>query len=165
MTIADLEEARMLAAPTLFESSRSARQSVHASEKPEETAFDLTGKRAVVVEDEGITQLQLRRILRSEGVEVVGFASNGREAVEVVLKQRPDFVLMDIQMPIMNGLEAARHILKDYRVCIVILTAFSEEEYVQEAQVMGIGGYVLKPVTKETLLPQLAAALRYFPSP
>lgn len=133
------------------------------SAEPEvEAVVDLKGKRAVVVEDEGVTQLQLRRILRARGIEVVGVASNGKEAVDVVLAQRPDFVLMDIQMPIMNGMEAARRIMEQYPVCIVMLTAFSEEEYLQEAEEIGVCGYVLKPVTTETLLPRLAEALQKF---
>ncbi|HZT42607.1 MAG TPA: response regulator [Chthonomonadaceae bacterium] len=130
---------------------------------PEEgIGVDLKGKRAVVVEDEGVTQLQLRRMLRSRGVAVVGVAANGQEAIEVVLRHKPDFVLMDIQMPVMNGLEASRRILEQYPVCIVMLTAFSEEEYLQEAQEIGVSGYVLKPVTTETLLPPLTAALQKF---
>src|SRR5690242_14654533 len=90
----------------------------------------LSGKRVAVVEDEGITQLQLSRILRSQGLEVVGTAADGQEAVEVVLATRPDLVLMDIRMPIMDGLEASERILAEYPVCIVMLTAFSDEEYV-----------------------------------
>jgi YesN/AraC family two-component response regulator len=116
----------------------------------------------VIAEDEGMTQLQLRRILRSEGMEVVGLAANGREALEIVLKKRPDVVLMDIRMPVMDGLEAARRILEYYPVCIVLLTAFSDEEYQQEAQKIGACGYILKPVTAEILIPQLAAALQKF---
>src|SRR5579862_7659350 len=74
----------------------------------EERAFSLEGKCIVVVEDEGMTQLQLRRILQAEGMLVVGRASNGREAIEVVLANKPDVVLMDIRMPVMDGLEASR---------------------------------------------------------
>jgi response regulator NasT len=126
------------------------------------TAFDLAGKRGVVVEDEGVTQLQLRRILRTAGIEVVGVAANGRDAVEIVRQTKPDFVLMDVRMPVMDGLEATRRILAHERVCIIMLTAFSEEEYQQEAQNIGASGYVLKPITSNTLLPQLAEALRQF---
>src|SRR5689334_9601672 len=102
----------MLPAVIMAETPRSElKLSNQASQPREESAFSLMGKRAVIVEDEGVTQLQLRRILRSEGMEVVGLAANGLEAIEVVLEKRPDVVLMDIRMPIMDGLEAARIIL------------------------------------------------------
>lgn len=116
----------------------------------------------VVVEDEGITLLQLRRMLAQAGMQVVGAAGNGQEAVEVALRERPDLVVMDIKMPVMDGLEAARRILETYSVCIVMLTAFSTEEYQQQARDIGTYGYVLKPITSTTLLPQLDAALQKF---
>lgn len=122
----------------------------------------LAGKRAVIVEDEGITQLQLKKIPRSQGVEVVGTAADGKDAVDVVLKEIPDFVLVDIRMPIMDGLEASERILAQTRVCIVMLTAFSGEEYQQRAQAIGTCGYVLKPVTVETLVPEIEAAFLKF---
>jgi response regulator NasT len=122
----------------------------------------LAGKRAVVAEDEGVTQLQLQRILRSEGVEIVGVAANGQEAIEAVLKYRPDFVLMDIRMPGMDGLEATRRILEKHRICIILLTAFSEEEYRRQAEDLGAAGYILKPVTSGMLIPKIVHALASF---
>lgn len=122
----------------------------------------LSGKRAVIVEDQGVTQLQLQRILRSEGVEIVGVASNGLDAVEVVLGTRPDLVLMDTQMPEMDGIEASRRILSEYSVCIIMLTAYLEEEYQEAAKEAGACGYAVKPVTAATLLPQIVAALNIF---
>lgn len=123
-----------------------------------QSSFDLTGKRVVVVEDEGLTQLQLKKMLRIAGMEIVGDAANGAEGVDTVLATHPDIVLMDINMPIMNGLEASRRILSEFPACIVILTAYSQEEYVEEAEQLGVCGYVLKPVTRELLLPQLQKA-------
>lgn len=128
-------------------------------------ASSLSGKRAVIVEDEGMTQLQLRKIFRSIGVQIVGIAGNGKEAVDIVLREQPDFVLMDIQMPVMDGLEAAERILAQFRVCIVMLTAFSEEAYRQRAEELGTCGYIVKPITSNTLLPLLEAALRKFHTP
>lgn len=128
-------------------------------------ATTLRGKRAVIVEDEGITQLQLKKMLLSHGIQVVGTASNGKEGVDFVLKERPDFVLMDIRMPVMNGLEAIERILAEYSVCIVMLTAYSGEDYRQRAQALGASGYVLKPVIAETLLPQLKAAYYHYNHP
>jgi two-component system, response regulator PdtaR len=129
---------------------------------PENESISLRGKRAVIVEDEGITQLQLRKLLRSEGVSVVGAASDGQEGVALVLRERPDFVLMDIRMPIMDGIEAAERILAEYRVCIVMLTAFSDEAYRQRAAGAGACAYIVKPVTVETLVPQLKAAYQKY---
>ncbi len=137
---------------------------VHHHKKADD-ALELAGKRAVIVEDEGITQLQLSRILRLEGLLVVGTATNGQEAIDVVLATRPDLVLMDIRMPVMDGLEATERILAEYRVCIVMLTAFSDEEYRKRAEALETCGYVLKPVTAETLMPQLKAAFEKFHFP
>lgn len=139
----------------------------HKTPEPEQKsqAPALMGKRAVVVEDEGITQLQLTRILRREGLDVVGTASNGKEGVKTVLAERPDLVLMDIRMPVMDGLEATERILSEYRVCIVMLTAFSDEEYRKRAEELDTCGYVIKPVTAESLMPQLKAAFEKFYSP
>ena len=130
----------------------------------EQAVSNLSGRRAAVVEDEGITQLQLCRILRTEGLEVVGTATNGKEAVELVLSVRPDLVLMDIQMPLMDGLEASERILASYPVCIVMLTAFSDAECIDRARRIGTSGYVLKPFTVETVVPQLRAAFQRFQS-
>jgi YesN/AraC family two-component response regulator len=153
----------MLPAMVMAEESQPLRNASHrVLQSTTESGFSLLGKRAVIVEDEGMTQLQLRRILRSEGMEVVGLAANGREALEIVLKKKPDVVLMDIRMPVMDGPEASRPILEQYRVCIVMLTALPEEEYQHEAQEIGVSAYVLKPVTAEILLTQLAAALQKF---
>ncbi len=123
----------------------------------------LQGKRAVIIEDEGITQMQLRRVLKAAGVLVLGSAINGEEGVAAVLRERPDLVLMDIRMPgEVDGLEAARRILTEYTVCIVMLTAFSDDEYRRKAREINTCGYVIKPITAETLIPQLEEALTVF---
>ncbi len=122
----------------------------------------LAGKRVVICEDEGITQLQLKRILTHAGLQVVSMAGDGKTGVEAVLREQPDLVLMDIRMPGMDGLEAARQILAAYRVCIVMLTAFATEEYRQQAAEIGSCGYIVKPVTSQTLLQQLEEAFARF---
>ena len=125
-------------------------------------SLSLEGKRVVICEDEGVTQLQLRRALTRAGMDVIGVAINGRQGLEIALRERPDIVLMDIHMPIMDGLEAARRILETYSVCVLMLTAFSDEEYLGRAQAIGTSGYILKPVTSDTLLPQLRKGYEVF---
>jgi len=152
----------------LPETGASSRPRELGSELPKSERADvapsccLRGKRVVIAEDQGVTQLHLRRILESKGMDVVGTAANGRDAIEVVLRTRPSLVLMDVQMPVMDGLEASRYILDLFRVCIVMLTAYTEIKHQEEALLIGAVGYVIKPVTAATLVPQLDAALRKF---
>ncbi len=121
----------------------------------------LRGKHAVVVEDEGVTQMQLRRILSRAGLRVVGSATSGEEAVRIVLREQPDLVLMDITMPgAINGLEATRRILREFSTCVVMVTAYSEHR--EEADSIGASGYVVKPVSSDTLLPEMERAWHQF---
>jgi YesN/AraC family two-component response regulator len=122
----------------------------------------LQNKRVVIVEDEGITHLQLRKICLQEGMMVAGSATNGARAVQLVKETVPDLVLMDIQMPVMNGLDAAEKILSEMRMCIIMLTAYNDEEYRSRALMAGASGYVLKPVTSTTLIPEANEAYRRF---
>ena len=128
----------------------------------EQARAGLKGKRVVVIEDEGVTQMQLRRTLTHAGLIVVGTAINGRDGVEVVLRERPDLILLDIRMPVMDGVEAARQIMAEFPVCIVMLTAFSDEEYREKTRVIGVSGYVIKPITSDLLLPLMLQALDVF---
>ena len=131
--------------------------------KPEAIAAEsLRGIRVAIVEDEGMTAWQLRKILARAGMEVVGAAPDGREGVTLVLKERPDLVLMDINMPVMDGLEAARLILAQFEVCVVMLTAFAVPEYRERAKRLGACGYVIKPITGDSLLPQIERAYHAF---
>ncbi len=121
----------------------------------------LKGKSAVVVEDEGITQMQLQSILARAGLRVLGRARNGEEGVRVVLQERPDVVLMDINMPgEFDGLEAARRILAEFDTCIVMITAY--DDFRQEAEQSGTCGYILKPVNSAMLMTALEDAWREF---
>ena len=121
----------------------------------------LAGKRIVVVEDEGMTQMQLRRILPHAGLEVAGSASNGADGVIAVLAAQPDIVLMDIKMPgEIDGLEATRQILSQTSVCVVMLTAYSD--YQEQAEQIGACGYIQKPITRDSLFPQLRQAVQRF---
>ncbi len=120
------------------------------------------GKRIVVCEDEGVTQMQLRRTLARAGMKIVGTAINGRDGVDLTLREQPDIVLMDIRMPVMDGLEATRRILEATSVCVVLLTAYSDAEYQKQAAEYGASGYVVKPITSDLLLPLLLEAYRAF---
>jgi len=106
--------------------------------------------------------MQLKRILTQAGIKVVGSAGDGHAAVEVVLRERPDIILMDINMPGINGLEAVRLIREEHEACIVMLTAYATQEYQTRASELGVSGYIVKPITAQTLLPQLYEAYALF---
>ncbi len=130
-----------------------------AETKPEpDFSSILAGKRVAICEDEGITQLQLRRIMTRAGLSVVGVAGDGRAAVELALRERPDLILMDINMPLMDGLQAAKEILSEFQACVVLLTAYGVEEYKIRAGEIGACGFIVKPVTAQSLIPQLREA-------
>ena len=121
----------------------------------------LKDTRVVVVEDEAIIQMQLRRILTRIGAQIVGTATNGKSGVQVVESLKPDITLMDIKMASeADGLEAARQLLSVQRRCVVMLTAY--EEYRDEANSIGACAYILKPIDSATLIPQLASAYRLY---
>lgn len=118
----------------------------------------LAGKRVVIVEDEGMTQMQLRLIVERSGMEVVGAAGTGEQGVDVARRELPDIVLMDIAMPgEVDGLEAARRILEEHSCCVVVMTANSDRE--EQARSVGACAYVSKPITAESLVPVIEEAL------
>lgn len=116
--------------------------------------------RIVIVDDDPIIRMDLRATLESAGYEVIGEARDGIEGVNLCETLRPDAVLMDIQMPLFNGLSAAQMInARGLCDCIIILTAYSMEEYVRAAADQGIMGYLVKPVSREMLIPTVEIAL------
>lgn len=122
----------------------------------------LSGKRVVIVEDEGLTQMLLRKLVTQLGIQIVGSAVNGAQGVEMVLRERPDIVLMDINMPVMDGLEAGRRIMEHLPVCLIMLTAFADEDNVSRAEEIGASGYILKPVDRALLFPQLESSYQKY---
>jgi two-component system, response regulator PdtaR len=122
----------------------------------------LAGKRIVICEDEGITMMQLRKALTRAGLIVVGIAGDGQDATEIVLREKPDIVLMDITMPGMDGLEATRRIMAETSTCVVMLTANTDAERMEKAREYGAAGFVAKPITADLLLPALQQALHMF---
>jgi AmiR/NasT family two-component response regulator len=115
--------------------------------------------RVVIAEDEAIIRLDLREILEEEGYEVVGETGRGDEAVELVKKHEPDVVILDIRMPGMDGLAAAREIGQDKKVAVLMLTAFSQRDLIEEARDAGALAYLVKPFDRNDLLPAIEVAL------
>lgn len=128
----------------------------------DKTSPALRDKRIVIVEDEGITQLQLRKICQLAGMTIAGVATDGAQGVQRALEARPDLILMDVKMPLMDGFTAAELILKEMSVCIVMLTAYDLVDYKERAVELGTCGYIVKPVSATTLIPQLEAAYSSF---
>ena len=113
----------------------------------------------VIAEDEAIVRLDLREILEEAGYEVAGEAGRGDEAVELVKAHAPDLVILDIKMPGMDGLEAASAISAEKSTAVLILTAFSQRDLVEQARDAGAIAYLVKPFQKEELLPAIEVAL------
>ncbi len=122
---------------------------------------ELRGKSIVICEDEGVTVMQLQRALRYGGLEVVGCTQSGAEAVRLVLRTRPDIVLMDVRLSDeLHGIEAARRILAQFPTCIIMMSAFSDEATVQAAMEAGAAGYLVKPLQTSAVLSAIAALWR-----
>ncbi|WP_296667922.1 response regulator [Demequina sp.] len=119
-------------------------------------------RRAVVAEDEALIRMDIVETLREGGYDVVGEAANGEEAIAVARETRPDVVVMDVKMPVMDGITAAETIAKERIAPVVLLTAFSQTELVERARDAGAMAYVVKPFTPGDLLPAVEiAASRY----
>ncbi|MCU6602591.1 response regulator [Peribacillus frigoritolerans] len=116
-------------------------------------------KRILVVEDESIVLLDITIMLKDAGFDVVGHARNGEKAIELAHALQPDLVLMDIKMPKMNGLKASDVISNTFQIPVLILTAFSQREYIDEAKRANIVGYLVKPITEANLIPAVEIAL------
>ena len=115
-------------------------------------------ERVLIAEDETLIRLDLCQMVENAGFEVCAEARNGREAVELAMKQNPDMAILDVRMPEIDGIEVARRIL-DYRsIPIVIVTAYSHEELVSRAVEAGVFGYLVKPFREADLLPAIASA-------
>ena len=116
-------------------------------------------KRVLVAEDEAIIRLDLAEMLKEAGYDVVGQAGDGEQAVAMALELKPDIVIMDVKMPVMDGITAAEQIGKE-RICpVVMLTAFSQTELVERARDAGVMAYVVKPFTASDVTPAIDIAL------
>jgi AmiR/NasT family two-component response regulator len=118
--------------------------------------------RVVIAEDEAIIRLDLRETLEEEGYEVVGESGRGDHALELVRQLKPDIAILDIKMPHMDGLEVARIITAE-RICgVLMLTAFSQREVVEDARDAGALAYLVKPYQKSDLIPAIEVAIGRF---
>ncbi len=115
--------------------------------------------RVVIAEDEAIIRLDLKEILQSAGYAVVGETGRGDEAVSLVDLHQPDLVILDVKMPGMDGVRAAREIAARHRAAVVVLTAFSQRDLIEEARDAGVSAYLVKPFRREELLPAVADVL------
>ncbi len=118
--------------------------------------------RVLIAEDEALIRMDLREMLEEEGHEIVGEARNGAEAVELVRTLNPDIVFMDINMPVMTGIEAACVIGDEQLAPVVMVTAFSQTSYVEQACSAGAMAYVVKPFTRADLVPAMTLAAARF---
>ncbi len=118
--------------------------------------------KVVVAEDEAIIRMDLRELLQEEGYEVVAECGRGDEAVRLVRELRPDVALLDIKMPGMDGISAAREIAVDRLAAVVLVTAFSQRELIEEASDAGVHGYVVKPFERHDLVPAIEVAIARF---
>ena len=114
--------------------------------------------RILIAEDETIIRLDLRALLEKAGLEVCAEARDGEEAVELARSEQPDLAVMDVKMPKLDGIDAARRILEERPIPIVMLTAYGQKELVSRAVEAGIFGYLVKPFRESDLLPAIATA-------
>ena len=114
----------------------------------------------VIVDDEPITRMDTREILEANGYDVVGEASDGFEAIEVCKKYNPSLVLMDIDMPLLDGIKASKVLTKEKLVGgVILLTAFEDKKYIEMAKEVGAFGYMIKPVNEKVFIPTVEMCL------
>jgi response regulator NasT len=115
--------------------------------------------RVVVAEDEAIIRLDLKETLEEEGYEVVGETGRGDEAVQLVRELKPDLAILDVRMPGLDGLSAAREITSERLAAVLVLTAYSQRNLIEEARDAGALAYVVKPFQRSELIPAIEVAL------
>lgn len=120
--------------------------------------------RIVIADDEAIICMDLKEILEEAGHEVVGICADGVRALELVKEEKPDLVILDVQMPKLDGLQAAKLIAHDDLAPVVLLTAYGDAETVEKAKRSHVFGYVMKPVEERNLFPALQIAASQYRS-
>ncbi|MFV0525538.1 MAG: ANTAR domain-containing response regulator [Acidimicrobiales bacterium] len=118
--------------------------------------------RVVLAEDEALIRLDLKEILIEEGYDVVGEAGDGASALELIRDLQPDVAILDVMMPVMDGLTAAREIVAERLTAVVILTAFAQRDLVEQAREAGAMSYLVKPYRRQELAPAIELAVARF---
>ena len=118
--------------------------------------------RVLIAEDEALIRLDLKEMLEEEGYDVVGEVGDGQQAVDRAAELRPDLVILDIQMPVLDGLSAAEQIAADRIAPVIVLTAFSQRDLVERARDAGAMAYLVKPFNKNDLVPAIEVARARF---
>ena len=118
--------------------------------------------RVLIAEDEALIRLDLKEMLEEEGYTVVAEVGDGQQAVDRAVELRPDLVILDIQMPVLDGLSAAERIAGDRIAPVIVLTAFSQRELVERARDAGAMAYLVKPFNKNDLVPAIEVARARF---
>ena len=119
-------------------------------------------RRVVIAEDEALIRMDLAEMLAEEGYAVVGQAADGETAVALAEQQRPDLVILDVKMPVLDGISAAEQIVGERIAPVVILTAFSQRDLVERAREAGAMAYLVKPFQKKDLIPTIEMAVSRF---
>ncbi|HEX4654487.1 MAG TPA: response regulator [Mycobacteriales bacterium] len=119
----------------------------------------MTQRRVLIAEDEALIRLDLKEMLEEEGYDVVGEAGDGEEAVRLAEELQPDLVILDVKMPVLDGISAAERIVASHIAPVVMLTAFPQRELVERAVDAGAMAYLVKPFAKSDLLPTIEIAV------
>nr|WP_308163939.1 response regulator [Nonomuraea sediminis] len=118
-----------------------------------------TQRRVVIAEDEALIRLDLKEMLQEEGYVVAGEAGDGEQAIQLATELRPDLIILDVKMPVLDGISAAERIVADRIAPCLILTAFSQRDLVERARDAGAMAYLVKPFTKSDLVPAIEMAV------
>jgi two-component system, response regulator PdtaR len=118
--------------------------------------------RVVIADDESIIRLDLKETLQRMGHSVVAEAGDGKSAIELVRREKPDLVVLDVKMPEMDGIDAAKEISSARLAPVLLLTAYSQQDLVRRAMEAGVFGYVVKPFTESDLMPAIGVAIARF---
>ena len=131
-------------------------------QEPRQGAPAVAARSVVIAEDEALIRMDLAEMLTEEGYDVVGQAGDGARAVELAEELRPDLVILDVKMPVLDGIAAAERIAGQRIAPVVILTAFSQRDLVDRARDAGAMAYLVKPFRKEDLVPAIEMAVSRF---